>query len=205
DPKISCETQIELPKARSGHIPAIHGAQCAQSRKRECRGINPTRGCGMGTERVRQHLKGPLVVYAAQLTVLRHGHGEPKSRLRPVDSRCLPSCDHGAKRPISESRCFGDDREIEYMPAIAGEVPAELPRNAVAAVLAPVRWDYQTAAIPSCPVAVGQVADTMRPGVVGVRAHTTAQPLLQTQNQAVIAGRASIIQLVHVGDEAGAS
>src|SRR5262249_7945347 len=104
--------------------------------------------------------------------------------------------------PIRESRCFGDDREIENMPAIAGEVAAHLPRNAVAAVLAAVRWDYQTASCASDAVAVGQVADTMRPGVIGVRAHTTAQPLLQRQDEAVIAGRASVVQLVHVGDEA---
>src|SRR5215472_2463853 len=206
DADVPGEGQVQLPKSGTRDIAAIHGAQRAQSRKRERRRIQPARRRGMGTERVRQHLKRPLVGGAAQLTVRRHHtYGEPRRRLRAVNAGSLPSGHYLAQRAIGELRRFADQREIEDLPPVAREEsPADLLGYAVAAVLVPVRGDDQTLCRAAVAVAHRRVADAVRPRVVGARAHTPAQPLLQTQNQALITGGTPIIELVHVGDKAGA-
>src|SRR5215471_2871739 len=130
----------------------------------------------MGTERVRQHLKRPLVGGAAQLTVRRnHTYGEPRRRLRAVNAGRLPSGHYLAQRAIGELRRFADEREIEDLPPVARKEAANLLRDAVAAVLAPVRGDDQALPRESGTIAHPRVTDAVRPRVIGARAHTPAQ------------------------------
>jgi len=87
------------------------------------------------------------------------------------------------------------------MAAVARERPADFLGDTVAAVLAAIGGNHQTVAGIASAVADGQIADAVRPGVVGVKTHTAADPLLQGEDQAVVAGRAAVVILIDVGDE----
>ena len=167
-------------------------AERAQSGCGEGGGINPAawRRTRVGAQWVLQYLDRPLI--GGGIGGQRHVAGQagrnPVRRCSPENLREFPARGQQAQAVVGELRYLIHQCRIEDVPAVGGECSADFVGLAVTAVESAVVGDRQPGSRITGAVADGQVADAMRPGVVGVDEQALAQALRDRQKQAVVAG-----------------
>src|SRR5690348_5061978 len=73
----------------------------------------------------------------------------------------------------------------------------------VASVEAPIVWIEQSRTRIPGAVADSEIADAVRPGVIGADRQAAAQTLGQREHQAVVTRRPAIVVYVHIADQPG--
>src|SRR5207302_968089 len=151
------------------------GAICSRSRRYECCGIEPVIDRFVSGIRIDSGYEIRNLGQASlrsQRAIDARCHGEKLRRSDLDDWRKLPTATNQLQCPAREARRLKHRRQIEHVPLISGLT--------VGAVGAPVARKVET-----IQQVVPIVADAMRPRMVCENTHSTAQPLLNREKQAV--------------------
>ena len=110
-----------------------------------------------------------------------------------MDDGQPPARRNHSERVISKPRHFSNARNIENMSSVG---------VAVSAIRAPVIVDQPIvlSRIRTGSVKIGAIADTVRPSVIGVEAHTMTHPFLRREEQRVVACGTAGSELIDVAE-----
>src|SRR5262249_9178035 len=76
-------------------------------------------------------------------------------------------------------------------------------KDAISAIEPSIIGNLMACAGIRCRKALAVIADAVRPGVVGVHAESGAEPVLDRQNQSIVALRSTRIEEIHVAEVRG--